>query len=366
MPQAARRVDDCPLRLPLSGDGSSARCGLLEQITGGSAGHLCRVGRDACEACCKSFAPTAAELNPVVESLLYNISTEILTGGGLERCGLEQAKAVNHVASKYVPWEHDCLDTPAGKEIPSSSATLFEIIPAPARRSGARVKRWGVGVTTAPRPLPTLGDCLTSLSGAGWSDLRLFVDGAVDVPEPFQGLPRTERTPGLGAWPSYYLALAELLMREPKADAFLLMQDDVVFASGFDVRAYLEEVLWPGKEPAIVSLLCPRPYTRPGPGWYPFRDDWIWGAQAFAFSAEAARGFLADPGVVRHRDSRERNPVADIDWCVGQWASRRRRPIYYPTPSLVQHVGQISSLWKGRRAWGFRRASWVASKDEHD
>ncbi len=227
---------------------------------------------------------------------------------------------------------------------------------------GARVKRWAVGVTTAPRAQPTLGDCLTSLASAGWTDSRLFVDGPVDVPEPFLALPRTERTPRIGAWPSYYLALAELLMREPRADAFLLVQDDVVFAPGFDVRSYLEEAFWPGKKPAIVSLLCPRPYTQTEPGWYPLKEDWIWGAQAFVFSPLAARAFLADMSVVCHRDSRDRNPTADIDWCVGQWASRHKQPIFYPTPSLVQHVGQISSLWTGRRAWGRRRASWLAQK----
>jgi hypothetical protein len=366
MPHATRRVDDCPFRQPCSGDDSTARCGLLEELTGGDAGFLCRVARDACEACCKTFAPTADEMNPVIASLLYEISSEIAAAGGVEGCTREQAEALNHLASEYVLWEHDCLDTPSGKELASSNATLVEVIPPPSRRSGPRVKRWAVGVTTAPRPLPTLAECLTSLGTAGWPDPRLFVDGTLDLPEPFQGLPRSVRIPKLGAWPSYYLALAELLMRDPQADAYLLVQDDVVFAAGFDVRTYLEQVLWPGKSPAIVSLFCPRPYTHPNPGWYPFEDHWIWGAQAFAFSPEAARAFLGDPGVVRHRDTRERNPLADIDWCVGQWASRHQQPIYYPTPSLVQHIGQISSLWKGRRPWGYRRASWLARKKEND
>ena len=364
--QASRRVELCPFRQATASDGSAARCGLLEQLSGASARFLCDVGRDACEACCKSFEPSAIELNPIVASLLYRISNEILARGGLEGCNREHAKALNLLASQFVPWEHDCLDTPPGKDLASANATLVEIIPPPTVRSRARVKRWAVGVTTAPRALPTLGDCLTSLKSAGWTDPRLFVDGLVDVPEPFEGLPRTERTPQLGAWPSYYLALAELLMREPAADAFLLVQDDVVFAPPFDVRSYLEQALWPGKNPAIVSLLCPRPYTQPEPGWFALNEDWIWGAQAFVFSPLAARDFLADMNVVCHRDTRERNPTADIDWCVGQWASRHKQPIYYPTPSLVQHVGQISSLWTGRRAWGRRRASWLARKVESD
>ncbi len=194
----------------------------------------------------------------------------------------------------------------------------------------------------------------------------MFIDGPVDMPASFHHLERTERNPRLGAWPSYYLAVAELLMRDPDADAFLLVQDDAVFAAGFDVRTYLERILWPGNRPGIVSLLCPQPYTQSQPGWHPFIDDWVCGAQAFAFSREAAQSFLADSAVVSHRFERERNPLADIDWCVGQWASRHKRPIYYPTPSLVQHIGQISSLWQGRRAWGSRRASWLARKHQDD
>jgi hypothetical protein len=235
MRQPTRRVDDCPFRLPLPGDATSARCSLLEQLIGSARGFPSHVGRDACEACCKSFAPTAVEMNPVIASLLYEISSDIVCRGGVEGCPRDQAEALNRLASEFIPWEHDCLDAPAGTEIASSSATLLEVIPPPARRSGPRVKRWAVGVTTAPRPLPTLAECLTSLRSAGWAGPRLFVDGAVDVTEPFQGLPRTDRAPRLGAWPSYYLALGELLMRDPAADAFLLVQDDVVFAAGFDV-----------------------------------------------------------------------------------------------------------------------------------
>jgi hypothetical protein len=366
-----RALDDCPYRLPVQSDGNRddqmARCGLLEQLTGTSGVELCRVPRSACEACCTSFAPSATEPNPVVASLLYAISSEVTRKGGVAGCSRRQGEALGRLATKFIPWENDCLDTPAGRQIAPSTATLADVIPPAARRSGAAVKRWSVGVTTAPRPTSTLAECLASLSRAGWDNPRLFVDGDADVPDPFQNLRRTHRAPQLGAWPSFYLALAELLMREPGAHAFLIVQDDVVFASGFDdVRAYLEQVLWPGRTPGIVSLLCPRPYTRPEPGWYRFHGDWIWGAQAFAFSPNAAREFLGDSRVIRHRDTHERNPLADIDWCVGQWASRHRRPIYYPTPSLVQHVGLTSSLWKSRRPWGYRRASWFARKHERD
>jgi hypothetical protein len=363
MVRTPRRVEDCVHRVPLeSGDPTRARCNLLAQLTRVGDLGLCEVRRDACLACCRSFPPTAQEINPIVASLLYGLSSRIESLGGVDGCDRRQAEAMNRFALEFTSSEEVSLESPAGVGTPASCSTLEQIIPAPARRTGSLVKRWALGVTTAPRLAPTLGECLASLASAGWDRPRLFVDGAATVPSAFAGLPRTDRNPQLGAWPSYYLALAELLMREPQADAYLIVQDDALFAADLEVRAYLERVLWPGKTPWTVSLFCPRPYTQEQPGWYPFRGVWVWGAQAFVFSREAAQTFLADLEVVRHRWTRVRHPLADIDWRIGQWAAQRRRPIYYPTPSLVQHVGEVSSLWKGVRVGGYRRASWFARK----
>ncbi len=359
----ARRVEDCPHRLPHgSGEAVRARCGLVAQITGVRDLSLCDVRQDACLACCQSFPPTADELNPVVASLLYGLCSRIDSQGGVEGCEPGKAETLSRVALHSICSEEESLEPPAAARIHSPEGALDQMIPPLPRRTGSPVKRWAVGVTTAPRLAPTLGECLVSLASAGWDHPRLFVDGAVLVPPAFAGLARTDRNPQLGAWPSYYLALGELLMREPHADAYLIAQDDALFAADLDIRAYLERVLWPGKTPWIVSLFCPRPYTQERPGWYPFPGVWVWGAQAFVFSREAAQGFLADLEVVRHRWARHRNPVADIDWRVGLWARARRRPIYYPTPSLVQHIGEVSSLWKGVRVRGCRRASWFAGK----
>jgi len=363
MADTARRVEDCLHRFPLeSGDGMTARCDLLAQMTGVRDLTLCEVRRDACLACCRSFPPTAEEINPVVASLLYRLSSRIESQGGVDGCDRGKAEAMSRFALASVSSEEDSLEAPPGLRTPAPGATLEQMIPPAARRTGSLVKRWAVGVTTAPRLVPTLAECLASLANAGWNDPRLFVDGAAPVPAAFAGLARTDRNPQLGAWPSYYLALAELLMRDPHADAYLIAQDDALFAADLDVRKYLERVLWPGKTPGIVSLFCPRPYTQERPGWYPFRGVWVWGAQAFVFSREAAQEFLADIEVVRHRWIRDRNPLADIDWRIGQWAAARQRPIYYPTPSLVQHIGEVSSLWKGLRVRGYRRASWFAGK----
>jgi hypothetical protein len=224
MGREPRRVEDCPHR---SGPDPGAECGLLRQI----AGVAVPVARDACEACCRAFPPSPDELNPVVASLLYDVSSRIIARGGVAGCDRPRAEELNRFAALSVPTEEDCRDVPEGQ-------ALARIIPTPRHRSGPDVRAWSVGVTTAPRAVPTLTDCLASLAKAGWDRPRLFVDGDVAIPPDFAHLPRTDRRPQIGAWPNYYLALAELLMREPEADAYLLVQDDALFAN-LDLRAYL-------------------------------------------------------------------------------------------------------------------------------
>ncbi len=365
-----RRVEDCPHRRPLDavGDPSAALCGLLERVTDVDDRGLCRVDRDACEACCREFPPSADDLNPVVASLLYALTSRIADRGGVAGCDRPRAEELNRWAALSIPTEEDCRDAPSGlAPAPDvgGPATLDRIIPAPRHRAGPQVRTWSVGVTTAPRGVPTLADCLASLAKAGWDRPRLFVDGDVAVPPEFAHLPQTDRQPVIGAWPNYYLALAELLMREPEADAYMIVQDDSLFAD-FGVRDYLERILWPGKRPGVVSLFCSRAYTQAKPGWYAFPGVWVWCALAFVFPREAAQRFLADRDVVLHRWSKARHNLAEIDWRVGQWAADHGVPVYYPTPSLVQHIGEVSSLWKGLRLLGDRRANWFVGGGSGD
>jgi hypothetical protein len=355
------QIEECPFRRRLPGEPTRARCDLLAHVLGVEEEALCHVGRDACQACCRSFPPSAEEMNPVLASMVYERSSQIVRLGGAAGCNLRRAEELLRRAQEDIPSEEDCSDVFPGS-VDGGTLRVAQMIPTPRRRSGPTVRNWAVGVTTAPRGVATLDRCLESLTQAGWPSARLFVDGEADIPEAFAHLPRTVREPRIGAWPNYYLALGELLMRSPEADAYLLVQDDSLFCQDGGLRAYLEGVLWPGKRPGIASLFCSRAYTQPRAGWYEFDGSWLWCALAFVFSRQAAQRFLADPEVVQHRWSRRRKPLADIDWLVGQWAWRSDVPLYYPTPSLVQHIGDVSSLWQGVRLHGYRRASWFAGQ----
>jgi hypothetical protein len=237
---------------------------------------------------------------------------------------------------------------------------IERLLPPPAERCPPDVRQWAIGVTTAHRRLPTLADCLDSLHQAGWQKPRLFVDSRVAIPDRFSDLPVTLREPRIGAWPNYYLALAELLMRDPHADAYMLVQDDSLFFGHAGLRAYMERILWPGPAPGIVSLFCSRSCTQAIHGWHCFDDTWVHGALAFIFSNEAAKRFLADRSVVEHRCANADDGLVKIDILIGAWAHERKVPIYYPTPSLVQHIGHVSTLWPSARAAGARRADHFA------
>jgi hypothetical protein len=189
------------------------------------------------------------------------------------------------------------------------------------------------------------------------------VDSSVTIADRFSHLPFTFHETTLGAWPSYYLAAAELLMRDPHADAFMLVQDDVVFYDRVNLRAHLEEILWPADPIGAVSLFCSKAYSQRSAGWHAFSGEWVWGALAFIFSRESIKRFLADPFVVDHRGSGPEG-MFHIDITIGKWAHRQQLPIFYPTPSLAQHIGEQSSLWPRARAAGYRHADRFAGNRE--
>jgi hypothetical protein len=171
------------------------------------------------------------------------------------------------------------------------------------------------------------------------------MDSAVRVSKDFVRLPGTLRSPAAGAWPNHYLSLLELTLRQPDADAYLIVQDDALMYDGENVRAYLEKTLWPEGRSPLVSLYCPEPYTAEQYGWHRYHKGWVWGALALVFPRSIAQAYLRDRVVCEHRWRSSSGGRTQIDVLLGWWARRRRVPFWFPTPSLVQHIGETSTLW---------------------
>lgn len=222
---------------------------------------------------------------------------------------------------------------------------------------------WAAGMTTAPRGEATLERTVSSLAAAGWSSPRLFVEPETALPVNGRELERTDRDLRLGAYPNFFLGLAELLLRHPQADAYLMVQDDVVFCRG--VRAYLERLLWPAGEIGVISLYCPSQWSRgKEPGFHPEDRGWqAWGAHAYVFSNLSIRQFLGHPLALDHRLYGPAEGMRNVDSVVGQWCRLAGLPYYVHVPSLVQHVGNASAIYPAAMLSGNRVAADFVGED---
>jgi hypothetical protein len=390
-------------------NGESAECGLVARLTGAASPGLATVSDAVCEACCSSFPPTVRRWNPIVASLVFSVASRIQEAGGTPECSVEPADRLKALAERamdlvvpdrfrltparatgtcYFLGEpaqpsndgdvsderpHLC-DHPAHERTTLSECrmcrdwanqrpwsrrlTLRELAPPPQRRCGRPVRTWAVGVTTAPRRSPTLEQCLDALVRAGWEQPRLFLDGLTPIPPRYTHLAVTWREDGVGAWPAWYLALAELQLQQPDADAYLMLQDDVMPYDRESLRSYLEEVLWPGERPGLISLF----YTGHNleAGWHLAANEWDWGAQGFILNPEMARNLVNDAKLWRACLAAAADEHLPIPELIGEWTRRTGVDVWYATPSLTQHIGNTSTIWMDAAIAEGRRARWFS------
>ena len=364
-PRGVRTVESCPYYTANANAGAAgpddrARCELLARLIGPAGAGRCHVGRDACEACVNSFPPTPEDINYVIASMIVRITDDLIETGA--SVGEDRLRAI-----ELRDWAERCIpvafpdEAEASGSLPVESslpwAPLDRTIPMPVARCGPSVREWAVGITTAPRRLPTLEFGLAALMAAGWEEPRLFVN---ESDQPLAGAVRRGRQDGPR---DADRRLAELLPRAGRADAPPPCRRRLHDLAG---RRAADPAPGAARLPGAGALagrpagdrlaVLARPYTQAGPGWYALPMQWIWGALAFVFPADLARRFLADPEVIRHR-GRGPSGLTGIDVLVGRFAYRHDLPVYFPTPSLVQHIGHVSALWENAHVSGSRRAA---------
>lgn len=342
-----------PIECPYLDNGC---CGLAAKIAGVSAPQL---PENACAACFANrptdFGPD--RLSPVVASQVLNAWRQADATPTADR--RNWVRGFLRTVSTSRP------SSPAAASADLEKRSLLEqLLPPPTQRHGAKVERWAIGVTTAPRQQPTLNRTLASLDAAGFSDPLIFAEpgSPIDAGWKEKVIRRDRR---LGGWGNYIASLVELLVRRPDADAYLMLQDDVLFAENVgNVRAYLEDhVLWPAEKLACVSLYCSSAYSAVRAGWHAMIGrPWIWGALAFLFSPDAAWRMLGHDLIAGHarRQVMKRGfrpeTVRRIDDAIGRYAKSAGLPIWYCSPSLCQHIGDHSTLREQQTNTGRRRA----------
>ncbi len=388
---------ECPYRVFVSDSGERATCQLVLDQIGQARGELARVDAGSCRYCLTLPEPTVRTPNALVASLLVSIA---IPEPGSEP-SLPDGDA-NKLAEFAIPFLEMRRTAPADSRIPKYDRACFylgeerglgeykeqhrtvkrkvyachherhhETTIAGCRQccdydrllGKGEVKTWAVGMTTAPRKRSTVADSLKSLVRAGWSTPVVFAEPGSDR-EALRGQRVVERESVLGAWPNWFLGLHELVLRAPHADAYLMCQDDLAFCSG--VREYLESTLWPEPRTGIVSLHTPSHHRREDQGGFFAQNvGWgAWGAMAYVIPNPAARALLRDASLVNHRNRGPREGRANVDSVLGDWCRRSGLAYLMHAPSLCEHTGHTSTLWKNATLAG-RRLSGDFPGEDH-
>jgi hypothetical protein len=395
----------CPYRTDLSHDGEHefARCDLIAGITGIKTAETPLIRRDMCEACLKTSPPNKLHLNPVVASPLFLFAKKIADLGGHADCDLKRAQKIKNWAmnsltslcaasegTRRAPkYEGSCIylgeklgdrlcDTCRGNVRLKVFKCAHPFHPDTTIRNCqscndyepqhnvGQIKKWSVGMTTAPRRQPTLEQTVASIQNAGWdgeNEIQIFAEPGTRIPKSIQNAQIFRRKEKLGAWPNWFLALTEMVLRDPLADAYLMLQDDAVFCSG--LREYLERTLWPANKTGVVSLHTPSHHSRGEMmGFFPLNVGWgAWGAMAFVFPNAIARAILSDPKIVSHRNRGMGEGMHNVDSLIGDWCRRREFPYFLHSPSLAEHIGFTTTLWKHDSLKGRRSSSDFPGQD---
>jgi len=141
-----------------------------------------------------------------------------------------------------------------------------------------------------------------------------------------------------------------------------MVQDDVVFCR--NLRSYLERSLWPRETTAVASPYCSAAYARDGTLWQAVEAGaGLVGALTCIFPNVAARSLLSFARAVDFRRRGANGGLKGIDTVVGLWAETVKLPVYVHTPSLAQHIGEVSVMWPRLGATHRRRADDFVGED---
>ncbi|MBI3865255.1 MAG: glycosyltransferase family 4 protein [Planctomycetia bacterium] len=336
-----RSPADCGFRTPLGSDRhSDAHCGLVERALGVTDRTLSVAPIEACEACCRSLLHGEL-INPVIASLVYNAVSHIVSKGGHPQCSSDRAQLLKQKMTDRLSFIcddlPDCMFPPAAA---TAGPTTAPQIDRSSRRS--QPLTWVVGLLTAPRRKPVIRQTLESLRLSGFDQIHIFAEPQSELPAADPNLTITVHERRLGNFLNFYSSLTRLLTENPSTDAFAVFQDDIQLARG--LRQWCDEQFWP-LQAAVVSLFTPRLHSDRTVGWRLLSpgSQRVCGAQSLVFRRDALQRFLTDPQVIVSLQHRDQND----DAVVAAWAAREGTGIAYHTPSLVQHVGEVSSLYAG-------------------
>jgi len=231
---------------------------------------------------------------------------------------------------------------------------------------------WTTIVTTAPRVVDTLPQCVISLIDAGLDPIIFSEPGSALIPECLT----IHNSETLGAWHNWRKAI-EWALDNTDADLILSVQDDCVIHP--QSRSFIDtHCLWPSPNAGLLSLYCPSIYNYSGgprikpAGIYNMQIRLVYGACALLFPRNVLEkcrksfnwdnwyGVKPDTDHLAVFEERKNNPhtIKHVDAAITRMLKEQHREFWYLIPSLSQHISEHSTLGHASNV-GKRRASHV-------
>lgn len=200
---------------------------------------------------------------------------------------------------------------------------------------------WQYGVTTVPFRKGLLNKTLNSLVGAGFDKPIVFVDSEYDDYYDRLNLEIVFRSKNLKAYTNWLLTLSELYLRNPEADRYAVFQDDIVLMKDLkqflSINEYPKDGYW-----NLFSFLQNEKLIKDKKGWLKSNQKGQ-GGLALVFDNNTALTLLTQPHVYTRTWNRDRKDRF-IDGAVVEAIKKSGRYEYIHSPSLVQHIGDVSAI----------------------
>lgn len=215
------------------------------------------------------------------------------------------------------------------------------------------VKSWCVGLLHASHSKEILQHCLEELVRAGWDEAHLYSSKDVDLGDMSTAKQRSRLGSDLGAWGCWYMALSEMYLRTPNANAYLLMHDTIAVRAG--TKHILEETLWPSGRLSFVSLAPPSAVAASDEtaglvkaGWDPAGrlEDFIPAMPALVFPNPSVRSFLSYVSLSPCGQT-EDDRWFEVARRIRSWAQGHCLSAHYFFPALVSKRAAGASVSTG-------------------
>ena len=225
-----------------------------------------------------------------------------------------------------------------------------------------------LGITTSPRPDGAfyLQKTVNSAIQAGFDDIIIFAEP--DSPAVFAPASRVSLIQNQKQLGNYgnFASMAALLLgfsRQSTSQFIVTAEDDVVFCR--NAREKISDKAYgPSSEAdfgffAAYSSSCHQDHV-PENSVAPIKTSSLWGACCLVWTPESLAAtinhfdFRSWRGLDDNKPSVGDPRIKHVDTCISKVLSKLGHKMWFCNPSLVRHIGKVSSL---------RKIAWTAGRD---